>query len=564
MMDTDSGMAPAQEAALDSVVADVRAGLASWLDLPMEARITLLRELKRRVAAEGRGIVAQGCAIHGVGRGTLWEGDQWLGLFPMTAHAHTHEVVLSRLVAGQDPLPAGGVSTRLDGQVTVPVFPVTRTEQALVAGVTASVWLEPGVTEDQARAEGAVPLPGDGHDEPGTALILAAGNASALPVTDALSMLFARGCTVVIKLNPVNTWLRPFLERILTDFVAAGWVRMVEGGPEVGAYLAHHDGIDRLHMTGSADTYRALMWGQGEEAARNMAAGTPKLSKPFTAELGGVSPTIVVPGRWRRHDVRRWADRIAYQTLCNCGHLCNSTQILVLPQGWEQGDELLADLRNFLHNLEPQEPFYPGSDARVARAVEGEPGAEATLAPSRRYLVTGLDPDVEHSLFRDEVFADVLGVVTLPAPSVGQYLAAATEFANDRLSGTLAAQVVIDPDSAKTHQSALDRSIADLRYGAISVNEWVGFAFGLGYTTWGGFPGHTPEDIGSGVGVIGNAFGLPRPQRTVVTGAFRSPMKPAECATFGGRATVYRGMTQYYANADPRALLPVFAAAARL
>ena len=70
MMDTGSGMAPAQEAALDSAVADVRAGLASWLDLPMEARITLLRELKRRVAAEGRGIVAQGCAIHGVGRGT--------------------------------------------------------------------------------------------------------------------------------------------------------------------------------------------------------------------------------------------------------------------------------------------------------------------------------------------------------------------------------------------------------------------------------------------------------------------------------------------------------------
>lgn len=563
MRDTDSGLTPAQQTTLDAVVADVRAGLSSWVDLPMEARITLLRNLKKRVAAEGRGIVERGCAAHGVGRGTIWEGDQWLGLFPITAHAHAHEVVLSRLAAGREPLPTGGASTRPDGQVTVPVFPVTRTERALLAGISASVWLQPGVAGDRVRAQGAVPLPGDGSAQPGAALILAAGNASALPVTDALYMLFARGCTAVIKLNPVNTWLRPFLERILIDFVAAGWVRIVEGGPEAGNYLAHHDGIDRLHMTGSAATYQALMWGPGDEAVHNIASGTPKLSKPFTAELGGVSPTIVVPGKWRRHDVRRWADRIAYQKLCNCGHLCNATQILILPQGWDQGDELLADLRGFLHRVEPQEPFYPGTEARVERAVYGEPGAEPTVAPKRRYVVTGLDVDDEHSLFRDEVFADVLGVVTLPARSVPHYLAGATEFANDRLSGTLAAQILIDPDTAKVHRGALDRAIADMRYGAIAVNEWVGFAFGIGYTTWGGFPGHTPEDIGSGIGVVGNSFGLPDPQRTVVTGAFRAPMKPAGCATFSGRGLTYREMMQYYANADPRALLRVVAAAAR-
>ena len=361
------------------------------------------------------------------------------------------------------------------------------------------------------------------------ALLLAAGNLPCLPGMDALTLLFQRRCTVAMKLNPVNAYLRPFLERIFADFTAAGWLRFVDGGAEVGQYLAHHPGIDRIHMTGSAATYNALVWGVGDQADHNRAAGTPLLSKPFDAELGGVNPLIVVPGKWGGQDIRRQADRIVFSRLFNSGHACTSTQVLVLAEGWDQAEQLLDAIRDLMRTLEPRTPYYPGTEAKVARAIAGQPESEALIEPDRRFLVTDLDRADQCSLFSDEVFADVLGVVRLPAPDV-PYLQAATEFANNALAGTLAATILIDPATAKEHARALDRAVEDLRYGLVGVNEWGGYQE-FGVPTRGAFPGHTPQDIGSGVGVVNNAFLLPQPEKSVLTSWFRSPIKPFSTAS---------------------------------
>ncbi len=201
------------------------------------------------------------------------------------------------------------------------------------------------------------------------------------------------------------------------------------------------------------------VWGTGPDAERRRASGQRLLDKPFTAELGGVNPLIVTPGRWTRHDLRRQADRIAFGRLCNCGHFCAATQILVLPDGWDQADQLVDDLRGFLRTLEPRTPYYPGSDARVARALADQEHVEALGAGGRRYLVTGLDPDRDCSLFRDEVFADVLGVVRLPAPDVESYLARAVGFANEALAGSLGATLLVDPDTEAHHRQAVTDAV---------------------------------------------------------------------------------------------------------
>lgn len=125
--------------------------------------------------------------------------------------------------------------------------------------------------------------------------MLAAGNGASPTVSDLVHLLFDQGCTVVVKMNPVLTYLRPAMERVFGRFVERNWVRFVDEANEVGQYLAHHPGIDRLHMTGSAATYDGLVWGFDEQAERRRAANTPVLAKPFTAELGGVNPLIVVP-----------------------------------------------------------------------------------------------------------------------------------------------------------------------------------------------------------------------------------------------------------------------------
>ena len=246
-------------------------------------------------------------------------------------------------------------------------------------------------------------------------------------------------------------------------------------------------------MTGSAATYDAIVWGSDAHAEDRRANGTPLLDKPFTAELGGVAPLIVVPGDWSDAAVHLQAGRIAFAKLFNCGHVCCAPQILVLPDGWPLAGLLLAEVRRLMRAAEPRVPYYPGTEAKVTRAVADRDDYEVLLEPGHRVLVDRLDPATDDAFFREEVFADVLGVVRLPAPSVAAFLTAATRFANERLSGTLAANLIVDSATAKKHAEAVDRAVADLRYGAIGINEWAVMAASLGYTAWGGFPSQPPR-----------------------------------------------------------------------
>ncbi|UOB08415.1 aldehyde dehydrogenase family protein [Streptomyces sp. HP-A2021] len=52
----------------------------------------------------------------------------------------------------------------------------------------------------------------------------------------------------------------------------------------------HHPKVRHVHMTGSAATHDAIVFGTGTEGAGRKKAGTPLLDKPATSELGGVSP----------------------------------------------------------------------------------------------------------------------------------------------------------------------------------------------------------------------------------------------------------------------------------
>jgi aldehyde dehydrogenase (NAD(P)+) len=54
----------------------------------------------------------------------------------------------------------------------------------------------------------------------------------------------------------------------------------------------------------------------------------------------------------------------------------------------------------------------------------------------------------------------------------------------------------------------------------VGVNVWNAVAFLLAQATWGAHPGHTLEDVGSGIGVVRNSFMFDRPQKTVVRGPF--------------------------------------------
>ncbi|WP_369249184.1 aldehyde dehydrogenase family protein [Streptomyces sp. R41] len=513
--------------ALDRALRQLRENAPSWAAAPLAERIGLLERLMPRIHDGATDLVAAAAHAKGYGPDSPWAGEDWAGgpwslAQNVTARLH----VLRRLAAGRDPMPAGTVHEQ-GGRTWVDVFPATGWDRLLLNGYSAQVRIQSGVTAEQVRERAAEPYSGRGQ-RAGVALVLGAGNVAALTATDIVHKLYSEGQVVIAKMNPVNAYLRPHFERIFDEFVQRGWVRFVDGGPAEGTYLTAHDGVDSVHVTGSDRTHDAIVWGTDEHAEQRRRDDTPLIDKPFTSELGGVSPCIVVPGRWSRADFRFQAEHIVTSKMNNSGHNCIAGQVLVLPRSWHGTERLLEEIRRVLHALPPRTDYYPGADQRLQAVLEAHPQAERH-ADGCRILVPDIT-DHDDVLLTGEVFASALGVVRLPGETPAHFLRHAVDFANDILPGTLGATLIVDPRTERAQSAAVESAIAELRYGTLGVNSWSGVNFLLGYTPWGAYPGHTRQAIGSGIGFVNNAFMLEDVEKTVL----RAPFAPAPRGLFTG------------------------------
>lgn len=72
----------------------------------------------------------------------------------------------------------------------------------------------------------------------------------------------------------------------------------------------------------------------------------------------------------------------------------------------------------------------------------------------------------------------------------------------------------------------LDEALADLRYGTISVNHWLGYAFYFGLSPWGAYPGSDCYDVQSGIGMANNALMLDGAEKTVYRAPFHKLVDP--------------------------------------
>ncbi|MFB7199764.1 aldehyde dehydrogenase family protein [Streptomyces sp. NPDC056240] len=565
--------APALDAApLDLAIGDLRESAASWTAVPLPERIALLERMLPRIADGAPGMVADAARAKGYEADSDWAAEDWVAApwaLAQTVGAYLH--VLRRLAAGHAPVPAQSVRTR-EGRTVVDVFPATATDRLLLNGFTAEVWTLPGTTREQVLARAAGEYRGR-PGEPAVALVLGAGNVAAITPLDILHKLYAQGQVVLAKMNPVNAYLRPHFEKVFAEFVERGWVRFVDGGAAEGAYLTTHEEVDTIHVTGSERTHDAIVWGTGAQAEERRRADTPLNDKPFTSELGGVSPCIVTPGPWSAADFRFQAEHIVTSKLNNSGHNCVASQILLVPRHWSGTERLLAEIRHVLRELPQRGDYYPGAADRLGSVTGAHPEAEA-YDDTCRLLVPDIT-DADDPMLTDEVFASALGVVRLPDDDAPQFLRAATAFANDKLPGTLGATLLVHPRTERAHRAAVDEAVAALRYGTLGVNCWSAFGFLLGYTPWGAHPGHTRQDIGSGIGFVHNAFLLEDVEKTVLRAPFApaprglftgspslSPRPPYFVTNRTGRTTMAR-LTAY--ATDPRAsrLPGIFASALR-
>jgi aldehyde dehydrogenase (NAD(P)+) len=560
--------APPATAALDRDLAELRANATRWAGLPFAARRALLDRLRHDTAEVADEWVAMSCAAKGLSPDSPLAGEEWLsGPYAVLVSAAALTRVLITLEAGRNPLDWFMVSPRSapEGRVALRAFP-NAPRDLLQAGYTADVWLRPGVTLEQAKAGVAARLL-DPH-RPGTvALVLGAGNINSIPPLDTLSKLFQDNAVVMLKLNPVNAYLEPVLRRALAGFVEAGVVRITSGGPDVGGYLVGHDEVDAVHITGSRASHDALVFGPGPEGARRRADGRPLLDKPVTSELGGVGPVVVVPGPWSESTLRSQAESVATQRLHNSGFNCVATQIVVIPEQWTQAERFVELLGDAIRRAPERPAYYPGAGDRQRAAVEdhrdrarqlgGDPGAPRTL-------IADLDPEErDEPAFTDEYFGPVIGVARLPGATPAQFLDRSVAFCNERLAGDLGAGLIVGPRTIRDLRGRLDQAIVGLRYGTVAVNCWVGPVYGMPYATWGAFPGHGVDDVGSGIGVVHNGYLLDpdHVERTVGRGPFRPWPKPPWFVTNRTAQLTGEHMTRFAAEPSLIGQLPHLAAA---
>lgn len=508
---------------LAELLEHLHASAPRWLELGPGEIATLLEEVKRRTLTVAEPWVEAASQAKGLDQGSPLRGEEWAsGPWALIAGLNGLIHTLTAVAKDKDPLAGMPITTRPDGQVMVRVFPANGWDALLLSGYEANVWQQPDVTTSNLRETLAVRFRPGRAPTPKVSLVLGAGNINSIPPLDALYKLVAEGEVCLVKLNPVNEYLEPFLNDAFAPLVERGFVRFVKGDGAVGAWLTNHPRVDTLHITGSARTHDVIVFGPGEEGAKRKAANDPQNARPISSELGGVGGTIVVPGPWTKADFRFQAEHIVTQKLHNGGFNCVASQVIIVPKTWDGTPKLLAAVKEVLREvLENRPSYYPGTDQR--KAVFTEVHDDATVIGNRNpfVMVEELSIDDQDVCYREEAFGPVIAVAEIDEINPAVFLDKAVAFCNDRLTGTLSSQLIIHPTTERRHKAAFDRAIGELRFGAIGINAWSGVAFLLPFASWGAFPGHTLDDVQSGIGVVHNALLFDKPQKTVVRGPFQ-------------------------------------------
>ena len=567
-----SAFTPTSTGTLDATLDGLAEGERRWADLPLVARAALMRDVAAATLDHAQHWVDSACRAKSLEPSSPLVGEEWLsGPYAVATSATMLAESIDSLACGVSPLNDVNSSSAPGGRTALHVFPRTKWDRLLMSGFSADVWLRPGLTAaDAASASGLGQL--RPRETRGISVVLGAGNITSIAVLDTLYEVVAGNRAVILKLNPVMDEMYAATRAALAPLIDLGLVQVVTGGIDVGAHLIDHPGVAHVHITGSSASHDAIVFGTGSDGASRKAAGEVRMTKSITSELGGVSPVIVVPGGWSRRDVRFQAEHVATQRLHNGGYNCIAAQVLVVPQNWEHKRMFLDAVRDEIDSAPARVAYYPGSDDRVEAARSSH--QTASDRQNGRIVIDGLRPGDDVDAFQVEYFSPVLAIVEVPGePS--DYLTAAAAFVNDRLIGTLGANVLVHPRTRRRLGGTFDDFIEALRFGTVAINAWTAVGYLTAAAPWGGYPGATLTRVESGMGVVHNAMLIDQTEKTVVTGPFRPLVrslgtgqsslmpKPAWFVTNRAAATTARRLVAFVAKPGwPRALA-VFSSAVR-
>lgn len=527
-------MTPKQTERLDDAIRTLQKNKDRWLSIPIETKIEWVTQLLDGAMAVAERQVHSAVQAKGLIPDSPATSEEWLAgpVITLRNLRLLRKSLQDIQGTGRPVLADHRISTRSNGQVVAQVFPDSFLDTILYKDFRAEVWMEPDIQLDQLRETMGV-LYQNPPSEGKVALVLGAGNVASIGPLDVIYKLFVEGQVCILKLNPVNDYLGPYVEEAFSILIREGFLEVVYGGGDVGAYLCAHDGIDEIHITGSDKTHDIIVYGPGEEGEKRKERNEPIQTKRITSELGNVSPIIVVPGEWSVDDLQFHAENVATQMTNNAGFNCNAAKVLILHKEWAQRESFLEALRHVLRNHPARPAYYPGAEDRYADFLEAHPQTEAlgnTLSAGPHVpwsLIPDVDPTQHDAMcFRSESFCGITAETALSARDASDFLTQAVDFCNDVLWGTLNACILLHPKTEHTLGSQLDEAIEALRYGSIAINQWPALSYALGCTTWGAHPGHTLDDIQSGLGVVHNTYMFEHPQKSVIYAPFRIFPKP--------------------------------------
>ncbi|OBF95495.1 aldehyde dehydrogenase [Mycobacterium sp. 852002-51152_SCH6134967] len=295
------------------------------------------------------------------------------------------------------------------------------------------------------------------------------------PVVLAMSKIapaLAAGCTVVVKPSPPATVLDSFIvaEALEAADLPPGVVNWVPGGPDIGAYLVSHPGVDKVAFTGST------------AAGRSIATACANLLRPVTLELGGKSAAILLDDV----DLDAIMGDLQFIMFMNNGQTCVTCGRILAPT--HRYAEVVDALATQVSSLRVGDPLDPSTDIgpmatgahreRVESYIEKGRGEARLVAGGGR--PTGLEKGwfVEPTVFactsndatiaKEEIFGPVLAVI--PYDDEGD----AVRIANDSsygLGGT-----VFSADTERAKEIA-----RQVHTGTIGVNGYplaIGSPFG--------------------------------------------------------------------------------------
>ncbi|MER8499235.1 MULTISPECIES: aldehyde dehydrogenase family protein [unclassified Mesorhizobium] len=224
----------------------------------------------------------------------------------------------------------------------------------------------------------------------------------------------AAGCTVVLKpaeFTPLTAIL--FAEICARAGVPKGVVNIVQGGPEAGAAIVNHPGVQKIAFTGSSEVGKII---------RKATAGS---GKKLSLELGGKSAFVVFEDADLDSAVEGLVDGIWF----NQGQVCCAGSRLLVQEGI--ADAFIAKVKTRMSRLRVGSPLDKNTDIgplvdltqldRVKGLIaEGaKQGAicwqpDSALPAAGYYhlptLATGVSP--ANILTQEEVFGPVLATMT--------------------------------------------------------------------------------------------------------------------------------------------------------